>query len=138
MFDDDEYDRWMNEAKNTLRSAIIDKDNKYYNWCCFKCQQAAEFAMKSYLYGIGSTPFGHSLTRLSYTLKNLNIDISPISTLCKKLDLFYIPSRYPNSHPTGSPFEYYDENIANEALENTKKVLDFIQELKNAEVSEEN
>ncbi len=40
MFDYDEYNRWMNEAENTFKSAIVDKDNGYYNWCCFKSQQA--------------------------------------------------------------------------------------------------
>lgn len=130
MFDTEEYNRWMNEANNTFKSAIVDKENGFYNWACFKCHQAAEFAIKALLYGLGSTPFGYSLTKMVNDLKNQKINISLISTSCKKLDLHYIPSRYPNAHPTGSPFEYHDENIAEDALENAKKILDFVEENK--------
>ncbi|MBA7645748.1 hypothetical protein ES703_53506 [subsurface metagenome] len=130
MFDTEEYNRWMNEANNTFKSAIVDKDNGFYNWCCFKCHQAAEFAIKALLYGLGSTPFGHSLTKMVSDLKNQKLNVSHISTSCKKLDLHYIPSRYPNAHPTGSPFEYHDENIAEDALENATKILDFVKENK--------
>ena len=130
MFDTEEYNRWMNEANNTFKSAIVDKENGFYNWCCFKCHQAAEFAIKALLYGLGSTPFGHSLTKMVNDLKNQKMNVSLILTSCKKLDLHYIPSRYPNAHPTGSPFEYHDENIAEDALENATKILDFVKENK--------
>lgn len=126
MFDNEEYDRWLKEAENTLRSAGSDKDNGFYNWCCFKCQQAAEFALKGLLYGLGLTPFGHSLTKLIKNLEDQNISISEISTTSRKLDLHYIPSRYPNAHPSGSPFEYHDENIAEEALKYAKKIIQFV------------
>jgi len=130
MFDTEEYNRWMNEAENTFKSAIVDKENGFYNWCCFKCHQAAEFAIKALLYGLGSTPFGYSLTKMVNDLKNQKMNVSLILTSCKKLDLHYIPSRYPNAHPTGSPFEYHDENIAEDALENATKILDFVKENK--------
>jgi len=126
MFDYDEYNRWLNEAENTFKSAIVDKENGFYNWCCFKCHQAAEFALKGQLYGLGLTPFGHSLTKMINDLKNQKIEITSILTSCKKLDLHYIPSRYPNALPTGSPFEYHDKNIAEEALMNAKKIIDFV------------
>jgi HEPN domain-containing protein len=130
MFDDDEYNRWMKEADNTYKSALIDKENRFYNWCCFKCQQAAEFALKGFLYGLGLTPFGHSLTKLIKDLKDMKYDITEILTSCKKLDLHYIPSRYPNAHSSGSPYEYHDEKIAKEALENAQIIINFIKGLK--------
>jgi len=131
MFDEKEYKRWMKEAHNTFKSAKVDKENKFYNWCCFKCQQAAEFAIKALLYGFGSTPFGHSLTKLLKELKNHNIDITSISSDCKSLDLHYIPSRYPNAHSNGAPFEYHDEKIAESALSNAEKIIEFIKQKKN-------
>jgi len=130
MIDSEEYNRWMNEAENTFKSANVDKENGFYNWCCFKCHQAAEFALKGLLYGLGLTPFGHSLTKMTNDLKNQKINITSILTACKKLDLHYIPSRYPNAHPTGSPFEYHDENIAEEAIINARKIMDFIKGIK--------
>ena len=129
MFDREEYNRWFNEAENTFKSAVVDKENGFYNWCCFKCHQATEFALKALLYGLGLTPFGHSLTKLTNDLKNQKIDINLILTSCKKLDLHYIPSRSPNAHPTGSPFEYHDDNIAEEALTNAKKIMNFVKDI---------
>jgi HEPN domain-containing protein len=130
MFDAEEYRRWMNEAENTFKSAIVDKDHGFHNWSCFKCHQAAEFAIKALLYGLGSTPFGHSLTKMVSDLKKQKINVSLILTSCKKLDLHYIPSRYPNAHPTGSPFEYHDETIAEDALKNARRIIDFVKETK--------
>lgn len=130
MFDQEEYERWIKEAENTFKSAIVDKEQGFYNWCCFKCQQAAEFALKGFLYGLGLTPFGHSLTKLLNDFKTQKININEISTNCKKLDLHYIPSRYANAHSSGSPFEYHDENIAEEALKNAEKIINFVKGLK--------
>jgi len=130
IFDSEEYNRWMNEAENTLKSAIVDRENGFYNWSCFKCHQAAEFALKGLLYGIGLTPFGHSLTKMTNDLQNQKINITSILTACKKLDLHCIPSRYPNAHSTGSPFEYHDENISKEAITNAKKIMDFVKGIK--------
>jgi len=130
MFDYEEYNRWINESENTFKSAIVDKDNEFYNWCCFKCHQAAEFALKALLYGLGMTPFGHSLTKITNDLKNQKINVVSILNACKKLDLHYIPSRYPNAYPTGSPFEYHDVIIAEEALANAKKTMDFVKGIK--------
>jgi HEPN domain-containing protein len=130
MFDHEEYNRWMKEAENTLKSAIVDKENGFFNWCCFKCHQASEFALKALLYGLGLTPFGHSLTKLTKELENQKVNVSSILTSCKKLDLHYIPSRYPNAHASGSPYEYHDNEIAEEALLSAQKVMNFVKEKK--------
>jgi HEPN domain-containing protein len=53
-----EFNRWIKSAKHTLESAKVDKDNGFYNWACFKAQQAAEIATKAYFYGIGSLKQG--------------------------------------------------------------------------------
>ena len=46
MFDREEFERWLKQAEKTLESAERDKNNEDYNWCCFKAQQAAEYAVK--------------------------------------------------------------------------------------------
>ena len=46
-FDMDAYVNWIKQAENTLNSARGDLENKVYNWCCFKSQQAAEVLSKS-------------------------------------------------------------------------------------------
>jgi HEPN domain-containing protein len=42
------------------------------------------------------------------------------------LDTFYIPARYPNSHPEGAPFEHYGTLQSEEAIEHAGQILDFV------------
>jgi HEPN domain-containing protein len=116
----------MAQADHTYKSAINDKNNKDFNWCCFKSQQAAEFAIKALLYGLGLTPFGHSLIRLLNEVRNAGIDPSSVLSCARLLDRHYVPARYPNSYSTGSPFEYYDDATADEALKCAKLIIDFV------------
>ncbi|XP_022247023.1 sacsin-like isoform X2 [Limulus polyphemus] len=51
--DPKEADRWLNQAKKDLDAAYASLQNPCYqafNWICFKCQQAAEKAVKGMLY----------------------------------------------------------------------------------------
>ncbi len=47
----------------------------------------------------------------------------------QELDIHYIPARYPDAFPEGSPYEYYTLRRAQEALEATEKVLQWVEEL---------
>ncbi len=42
------------------------------------------------------------------------------------LDNFYIPSRYPNSHPAGAPFEHYGPLQSEEALRHARAIVEFV------------
>ncbi|GFO96174.1 uncharacterized protein ig2599ANME_0361 [groundwater metagenome] len=37
----------------------------------------------------------------------------------------YVPARYPDAFTEGSPFEFYDEKTAQEALDCAEKICDF-------------
>ncbi len=41
----------------------------------------------------------------------------------RELDRHYIPSRYPNAHPAGTPHEAYDEPTAKRAIELAKLIV---------------
>jgi len=43
----------------------------------------------------------------------------------KRLDRFYIPTRYPNGIPGGSPFQVYDKEDLNKAFEDLKMIIDI-------------
>ena len=45
MFDNDEFERWIAQASDTLNSAKMDYSNKSYNWCCFKDKNTAQEAL---------------------------------------------------------------------------------------------
>lgn len=47
----------------------------------------------------------------------------------RELGRHYIPSRYPNAHPSGTPHEAYDEEVSRRALSAAEKVLRFAREV---------
>ena len=42
------------------------------------------------------------------------------------LDNFYIPARYPNSHPEGAPFEHYGPLQGDEAIRYAGEIVSFV------------
>ena len=121
--DNDEFDRWISNAKSTLKSSMNDKEACFYNWAFFKAQQAAEFSVKAYLRGTGNDSFGHSISML---LQKGNFD-SNLINIAKKLDKYYIPTRYTDSWADGTPEDYYTKEDAFEAIELSKSIIDEIE-----------
>ena len=129
-FNAEEYRRWMAQAKRTLRSAEGDLMASYYEWACFKAQQAAEYAVKALLRGLGHAPVGHSITRLLKLLEHrtgLNVP-EEVMDAAMELDRHYMAPRYPNVYDEGSPFEYYSERIARKVLNYAELLLAFVEE----------
>lgn len=127
-FDKEEYERWLSQAKYTLESAEEDLKHGKFSWSCFKSQQAAEYAVKGLLHGVGKIPIGHSLTRLVRRMSRW-IDLNEALKHARTLDRHYIPTRYPNAHPEGAPYEYYDEDTAQEALKSSRKLLEMVEKV---------
>ena len=60
-----EAERWLKQALYDQAAARTSRDHGYHAWTCFLCQQAAEKALKAYLYDQGQGPvIGHSTYRL--------------------------------------------------------------------------
>ena len=74
--DEDEFNRWITNASSTLKSALNDGESGFYNWACFKAQQASEFSIKAYLRGTGNDSFGYSISML---LQKGNFDTAIIN-----------------------------------------------------------
>jgi HEPN domain-containing protein len=125
MFDNDEFERWMAQASDTLNSAQQDHSYKSYNWCCFKAQQAAEYAVKALLKGLGISAYGHSIVKLLKDLETYTLDVHTLTSYARILDRHYVPARYPDAFTEGSPFEFYDEKTAQEALDCAEKICGF-------------
>jgi HEPN domain-containing protein len=121
-----EYERWLQQAERTLQSAERDKQSGDYNWSCFKAQQAAEFAVKGLLYGIGVSAVGHSLLKFMGDLKERGTKVDEVEGPARTLDRHYIPTRYANAHVEGAPFEFYDLSTAEEALRCANEIIEFV------------
>jgi HEPN domain-containing protein len=123
----EEAKRWMNEAHWDLGTARSLHELKRFNACAFYCQQAGEKATKALLYYIGEPPFGHSVRELLERFeKSSKENISDLLSSARELDRHYIPSRYPNVFPSGTPHEAYDEETSKKALECAERILAYV------------
>jgi HEPN domain-containing protein len=131
--------RWFTQAKDEFEDADdLRKRGRFY-LALFHFQQAAEKALKAFLY------FKMESFELFYThsvddLLEMTIETDPVFkgvSSSKKLDQYYIPTRYPNGLPGGIPSRFFDDpGEAEDAMELAKRVIELV-EKKIAELSGE-
>lgn len=109
--------RWLRQAEHDLSDAEYSLDGRRYALACFLCQQAAEKALKAYLYTCGADQvLGHSVADLMSECAALDRDFGALRPSAAPLDQYYVPTRYPNSLPGGIPAEAFDDSDARRAL----------------------
>jgi len=109
--------RWLAQSQSDLADARYLSEGSRFNACCFFCQQAAEKALKAYLYKQGAEHvYGHSVAELCREAAGLDRAFADIKAAVSPLDVFYIPTRYPNGLPGGIPSEAFTREDAERAL----------------------
>lgn len=94
---------------------------------CFIAQQAAEKALKAFLYSNGADEvWGHSIAELAFDAEKFSKDFSELRLKISSLDKYYIPTRYPSSLPGGIPAEAFDEEDAEKAIRLAKQTINFV------------
>jgi HEPN domain-containing protein len=119
----------MKQAKRDLENAEYELKGEFYEWACFLSQQSAEKAVKAVFQKLGGEAFGHSVAGL---LQELSSNLKPgreILNMAKELDKAYIPTRYPNVHPKGSPFEVYTEEEARRLIGYARKIIEYCESI---------
>lgn len=117
---------WLRQALQDLEQAEDCRRAGRHNWACFAAQQAAEKAVRALHLHLGQEAWGHIIARL---LRELPPEITVPSELIEQahvLDNFYIPTRYPNSHPEGAPFEHYGPLQSEEAIRYARAIIEFV------------
>ena len=122
--------RWFTQAKDEFIDANeLRKRNRFY-LALFHFQQAAEKALKAYLYQeVKSIEvfFTHSINDLLSMVFEIDTEFKNVSS-SKKLDQYYIPTRYPNGLPGGIPSRYFDDpKEAEEAMLLAKNIIDLVE-----------
>ncbi len=114
--------RWLNQAEEEFSDAKLLAEVGRFYLSLFLCQQSAEKALKAYiLISEGESVFTHSVSVLLRISSELDPDFSDIKD-AKRLDDYYIPTRYPNGLPGEIPARYYDDKSEVEkALKLAKK-----------------
>ncbi|ADC65201.1 HEPN domain protein [Ferroglobus placidus DSM 10642] len=121
-----EAERWLEEALWDLETAKILHEKKRYNASAFYAHQAAEKAVKALLFHINEAPWGHSIRELlERFFEKKGEKIEELMVHARELDRHYIPSRYPDAHPSGTPHEAYDEETSKRAIRSAEEVVNF-------------
>jgi HEPN domain-containing protein len=119
--------RWLRQAEHDFSDAEYSQAGRRYNLACFLCQQAAEKALKGFLYGRGADQvLGHSVADLAAECATLDTDFRALKPRAAPLDHYYVPTRYPNSLPGGIPAEAFDESDARRALALAGEVIRLV------------
>jgi HEPN domain-containing protein len=116
--------RWLAQAENDLAFAELAMREGFFAQACFNSQQAAEKALKAFLYAHGAEHvFGHSVAELAAECAKLDTEFVALRTQVAPLDQFYVPTRYPNSLPGGIPAEAFVRADAERALTMARAVI---------------
>ncbi len=116
---------WLDEAEGDLEHAKSDLKGKYYNWACFSAQQAAEKALKALFQRMGAEAWGHSVADLAEELGKRYAVPKALRGISLELDKAYIPTRYPNAHPSGSARRRYTRVEAERLVSYAERIVNF-------------
>lgn len=122
--------RWFTQAKDEFEDADDLRKRKRFYIALFHFQQAAEKSLKAYLYmKVKSIEvfYTHSIDELLKMVLEIDDNFKDVVP-AKKLDRYYIPTRYPNALPGGVPSRYFDDpEEAEESMHLAKKVIELVE-----------
>lgn len=116
--------RWLAQADSDLAFAELASRERFFAYACFHAQQAAEKALKAFLFARGAEHVvGHSVADLAAECATLDETFSPLVSRAGPLDRLYLPTRYPNTLPGGIPAQAFDQSDAEQALGMARLVM---------------
>jgi HEPN domain-containing protein len=119
--------RWLAQAEEEFKDAsMLAKAGRYY-LSLYLCQQSAEKALKAFIYLREEEPLlTHSVATLIKLASDIDRDFNSLKD-AKRLDDYYIPTRYPNGLPDGIPARHYDDpEEAGRALSLSEQVINRV------------
>ena len=120
---------WLRQTEKDLENALWETKGRFFEWACFSAQQAAERALKALYQKLGGVAWGHSVFNLLKGLEEKLEVPEELFRIARKLDQYYIPSRYPNGWDAGIPHEYFTEEDACEAISGAGKIIRFCKDI---------
>ncbi|WP_456368406.1 HEPN domain-containing protein [Thermococcus sp.] len=117
------YERWISKGEDDLRLAELALENGIYDYAAFHAQQAVEKFLKAFLVKAGKpVPRTHDIAYLIELCKEIDPSFERLYDMnAHYLSDFAVEVRYPS---------YYTvpKEIAAEAIETARKVLEFVLE----------
>lgn len=119
--------RWYRQGKRDGETAARNAAAGDHEVACFLYQQGAEKLLKALLYLKGERPvIGHATTHLAARAAEYDSRFKELAEACRELDVFYVPTRYPNGVPDGAPFEFFGSSHSERGAAAYRKVADAI------------
>lgn len=116
---------WLAQARRDLEQAEDSRRAERREWACFAAQQAAEKAAQALHLALGQEAWGHVVARLLLELPESVEAGDELMDKGRVLDSFYIPARYPHSHPEGAPFQNFGRLQSREAIRYAREIIEF-------------
>jgi HEPN domain-containing protein len=116
---------WIDEAEGDLEHAKSDSKQGFYNWACFSAQQSAEKALKAVFQSMHAEAWGNCVADLLQELSKKQDVANELMEAALELDKAYIPTRYPNAHPSGSPRRKYTKEESARLISHAERILRF-------------
>jgi len=118
---------WLAQAEFDLQHARRSRDAGDHEWACFAAQQAAEKACKGLHFHLRQEPpWTHSVATLLRLLAESGTVPGALIEKAQAVDDFYIPARYPDSHPEGAPHGHYGPFQSNIAIDCATEIIAYI------------
>ena len=117
---------WLKQAVRDLEQAESSRADQRHEWACFAAQQAAEKAVKALHLHLGQEAWGHVVAKLLRELPQAASVPEDLVQKAQVLDNGYVPTRYPNGHPEGAPYEHYGPLQSEGAIGYAREILDFV------------
>jgi HEPN domain-containing protein len=116
--------RWRDQAADDLQYARYSANGGFHAQACFVSQQVAEKALKAIHYARGARAvLGHSVVALLDALKPPAPELTALRSQAMDLDLFYIPTRYPNGLVSGTPAGAFGPTQSAHAISAAEAIL---------------
>ncbi len=117
---------WFRQAERDSAVAELWRQEGWHEWACFAAHQAIEKAVTALYRALGQDIWGHAVARLLAQLPETAVPQAELIERALYLDTLYIPTRYPDNHPEGAPFEHYGPLQSAQAVEYARAIVDFV------------
>jgi len=117
---------WFRQAERDYEQAVASRRDDRHEWSCFAAHQAAEKAVKALHLHHGQEAWGHMIARLLCELPDSVSVPKDLVERARVLDNAYVPTRYPDSHPSGAPFEHYGPLQSEQAVAYAGQIVEFV------------
>jgi HEPN domain-containing protein len=112
----DQARRWLRQAEENLATARWNAQGKFWAPACFYAEQSGETALKAVLIAQGERSlFTHSVRKLAEQAAGYHPELTNLVGKARRLDRYYIATRYPNGLAEGTGGENFDETDFQEA-----------------------